>query len=752
MTKTKTHFALRKAFLLAASGMMLPLGGTAFAQDSGTAVEEGAYGDIIVTAQRRAELSRDVPISLTTISSDDLTKANITDTTGLEQLTPSLKLDRQGNFTAPALRGISGTVTGPAMDNNVAIYVDGVYMPSTTAGTFDLPDIERVEVLKGPQGTLFGRNATGGAIQVITKKPQYTAEGLFSASYGRFDDVFVKGYVSAPVVDDKAAISLSAYYHRSDSYYKNLRPDSSLDGEESWQIRGKLRWNPAPNLEMLFSAAYGERSETFAIYGTPVNGNTLTRLLDPNAIIPSKPYEAALNDEVAPQKNKSLDISGRIELTLDAGTLTSTTAYLTRDMSNGLDSDMSYSPLGLSVVYFPHTFDQSFSEELTFASDLDGPLNFTLGASYVDGKGGWNPLSVDSPGVANDVTIWSTQKIKAFAAYGEAYFDLTDRLTLIGGLRYSWEKRSLEGNGVFGEIFAPDPGQLHVATKSWDSITPRASIKYEVTPTSNVYFTYSQGFKSGVFNSNNPFTVLFGLEPDVVNPEKIKSYELGFKGRMNSVLSLEMAGFYYDYTNLQTTIITIVGGAPLSVLRNAKAARVYGLEADASLRFSDMFDMRFAGAWVDAKYKNFQDTAINVPCTDYNVPCGTDGPVPTLGGNGTVPFDASGQRMIRAPKFTGTVTANGHVPVGGGKLDLTASVYYSTSVSYTLDQRIKQPSFAKVDARAAWSPDDSGLTFSVYGKNLTNKAVYAGAFITPVADAVHWAAPRTYGVQVDYRF
>lgn len=739
-----------KALLLISACTIAPIAASAtsaHAQDAGGQASEAGYGDIIVTAQRRTELSRDVPISLTTLSAENLASASVTDTTGLEQLTPSLKMDRQGNFTAPALRGISGTVTGPAMDNNIAIYVDGVYMPSTTSGTFDLPDIERVEVLKGPQGTLFGRNATGGAIQVITRNPKYTPEGMVSASYGNFDDIFLKGYVTTPLVADKIAISLSAFYHNNDSYYKNLRSDYSLQGENSWQVRGKLRFNPTENLEVILSAAYGERSETYAIYGTPLGGNSLARLLDPAAIIPSRPYEAAPNDETKPQKNENLDLSARVELDLDSGTITSITAYLKRDMTNGVDADMGYTPNGLGINYFPITFDEYFSQELNFASDLEGKFNFTLGAFYTDGEGGWNPLSVDSPGAANDISIFSVQTVESFALFGEAYFDLTDRLTLIGGLRYSWEKRALDGGGVFGMIMAPRPDLPNVGSRSWDSFTPRASIKYALTPTSNIYFTYSQGFKTGVWNSNNPFFV------DVVNPEKIKSYELGYKGRINDALSLELAGFYYDYKDLQATIITTLPGqtVPLSILLNADAARVYGFEADASLRLSEFFDMRVAGAYIDAKYKSFPGSAINVPCTDFASPCSTVG-TPTLGGNRIVPFDASGQRMIRAPKFTATISANGHLPVGGGMLDLTTSLYYSSSVSYTLDQRIKQSGFAKIDARAAWSPDDSGITIAIFGRNLTDKATLGGAFITEVADGVHWSAPRTYGAEVSFRF
>ncbi|MBV1918415.1 MAG: TonB-dependent receptor [Sphingomonadaceae bacterium] len=741
-----------RTFLLVSACALAPVGTAALAQDAAQDAESNGskvgYGDIIVTAQRKSELARDVPISLTTLTSEQITSASITDTTGLEQLTPSLKLDRQGNFTAPALRGISATVTGPAMDNNIAIYLDGVYMPSTTSGTFDLPDVERVEVLKGPQGTLFGRNATGGAILIITKRPSYTPEGMISASYGNLNDVMIKGFVSVPLIADKVAIGLSAYYHNNDSYYNNIRPDSSLEGEDSFLIRGKLRLNPTDNLEILLAAAYGERSETYAIYGTPIAGNTLSRVLDENSIIASRPYDVALNDVATPQETESLDLSARIELTLPGGTLTSITAYLERDLVNSLDADTAYAPNGLGINYLPSAFDEYFSQELSYSSDLDGQLNFTLGAYYTDGAGGWTPLGVDAPGAATDIAIFSKQSVESIAVFGEAYFDLTDRLTLIGGLRYSWEERILNGTGVFGVFKASKPDLPYVGTRSWDSFTPRASIKYELTPTSNVYFTYSQGFKSGVWNANNPFF------EDVVNPEKIKSYELGYKGRISDMLSFDAAAFYYDYTDLQTTFVFVLPGqtVPLSILRNAEAARVYGFEADAKVRFSEFFDMRIAGAYIDAKYKKFEDTAIILPCTDFANPCGTVGSPTLAGNNDKVAFDASGRRMPRAPKFTATVSANGHIPVGGGMLDLTGSLYYSSSVDYTVDGRIKQDAFAKIDARAAWSPNDSGFTFAVFGKNLTNKTTYGGTFITAVSDAIHWAAPRTYGAMVEYRF
>ena len=744
---TAQHRYLASAAMVAA---MLS-GSAALAQAVADAPQDAqasaaASGDIIVTAQRRSERARDVPISLTALTGDQLVAAGVTDTSSLTNVTPGLKMDRVGNFTLPAIRGITTTVTGPGADANVAIYLDGIYQPSTTSNTFDLPDVERVEVLKGPQGTLFGRNATGGAIQVFTRDPSYTPNGSVTVSYGSFNTLTVKGFVSAPLVTDKVALSVAGFYESSDTYYRNLRPSGpGLEGAETKLVRAKLRLDPTDNLKIVLTGRYSDRRESVAIYGSPLNGNTVGRLLAPDAIIPVRPYDVALNDESRPQRVRAWDMSGRIEYELGSGTFTSLTGYTHSKLSNVLDADYSYAPNGLGVNYHVSTYDKYFSQELSYASAMDGPFNFVVGAFYTKGEGAWHPLSVQTPTFA--VSIYGIQKVESVAGFGEVYFDVTDRFSIIAGLRYSWEQRSLDSATVFG-LNAPRPAALNRrGQQSWDSATPRLSLRYKLTPDSNVYFTYSQGFKSGVYNTS-------ASTNDLANPEKIRAYEIGYKGRIADAVSLNAAAFYYDYKDLQANVLTNVGGVPLSFLRNAARARIFGFEADASVQFSSAFDIRAAVSVLDGKYKDFTSASVNVPCTNIpaaGVPCSTVG-TPTNTGNRSVPYDASGMRMIRAPEFTASITGNAHFDMAGGQLDLTGTMYYSSRLFFTFDQRIQQPGYVSLDARASWSPANSGLTLAVYGKNLTDNAVIGGTFITEVADGVSYMPPRSYGMSASYKF
>jgi len=725
------------------------------AQAAGAAADASlAPGDIVVTAQRRSELARNVPLSVTALSGEALRTAGVTDTLALQQMTPGLKMDRIGNFTLPAIRGITTNVTGPGADANVAIYLDGVYQPSTVSNTFDLPDVERVEVLKGPQGTLFGRNATGGAIQVFTREPSYTPEGSFTVGYGRYNDFVVKGSVAAPIVADRVAVALSGFYHRNDTYYHNVRPNGpGLTGADSWLIRGKLRFDLTDQLRLTLTGSYSDRKDTIAIYGNPLNGNTLGRLLDPNSIIPTKPLDVAFSDPMEPQHVQSYQLSARLVWEGPSGTLTSTSAYTHYKLRNILEADYSYAPNGASVNYFANSYEKNFSQEVTYASSMDGPFNFVLGAFYSDGEGAWYPLGI---GLSNSLSIFGVQKSKAAAGFGEVYYNLTDKLSVVGGLRYSWERRTHLGAPVFGTYNAAPPAALNLmGERSASSVTPRASIRYALTPRSNVYFTYSQGFKSPLFNTSNVFF------PDSVDSEKVFAYELGYKGRVADTLSMNLAGFYYRYKNMQANAFKVVGGAPLGVILNVPLARIWGGELEAAWTPTPVFDARVAVSVLDAKYVDFQNASVNLPCTDIPTPpdkCSV-GPTssnptgaPTNTGNHSVSFNASGLTMIRAPKFTASTTVNGHVPLANGKLDASATLYYTSEVFFTFDHRIKQPAYATVDARLQWSPDNSGLSVAVYGKNLTNKITLAGTFITEVADGVSWSQPRTYGVEVGYKF
>ena len=732
-------------------------GAQAYGQDNArqASADAPALEEIVVTAQRREERLRDVPISVTALSGDDLEKAGVENVHGLQNVTPGLQMERIGTYQIPALRGVGAVLTDPTTDAAVGIFLDDVYQPGLATTALDLPDIERVEVLKGPQGTLFGRNTSGGAIRVITKSPSYDLAGSVTASYGNFDAASIKGFISGPIVADKVAASIAVHVERSDSYYRNVVPGQSAivgsraepEPNKSILVRGKLKFDPTEDLSILITGRYSNSKQS-TLYSA-LNGNSANKLLDPNTITATRPWDVALNS-LSALSVEVRDVSSKINLNLGPGVLSSVTSYTKGTTVQVQDSDGAFGPSGLTNMFYPTQAEHWFSQDLTYTSTLNGPLNFIGGVSYFNGRGAWDPLGVDLGfGPQNGITIYGTGKVESIAGFGEATLKATEHLTLIGGLRYSWEKRSMSSDVLVGGVDLPKPsGDLTFrGERTWDKFTPRVSVSYALTDLDNIYFTYSQGFKSGLINTNyvGPPETL-----DVVDPETISAYEVGYKGNPIDAVTLNLAAFYYDEKNVQESIYQIVtdelgNQVPLSRSLNAANIEIKGVDADATINFGQSFNLRIAAAYLDATIKSFPNAGRNVPRLDAN---GN----PLNDGNQTLEYDASGQTNILSPKYTMTITPTAHATVAGGELTLTGSVYYSSKTYYTFDHRISQGGYVTLGARASWSPDNSGLTYSVYGENLTNKAILGGAFIFPTGDNVLYKPPRTFGASVQYRF
>jgi len=712
----------------------------------GSSNSQATGGDIIVTAQRREQKLRDVPLSISAFTADQLSQQNIRDTVSLTSTTPGLLIDRTGSFVLPSIRGISTQVTGAGNDTNVAIYIDGVYQPSSTSNAFDFPDVERIEVAKGPQGTLFGRNATGGAIQIFTKEPGYTFGGQLTASYGRFNDRLAKGYVSIPLVTDQLALSIAGLYEDSDGFQRSVTTGKKVAPLRSRLIRTKLLAEPVDDLKILLTGYYSKREDASTTFATMLNGNTVGRAIPGSIILPgqSDPYVVAVNP-ILPQfiTVKSYGGSVDVALRLSAGMLKSVTAFNEYKLDGSNDADNSVQPPGAyGLLYNSPATDKSFSQEVSFASDLDGSLNFVVGGFYIDGWGGYQPINVLTD--TAKVSIFSRQDITAYAGFGEVYYDLTDRLQLIGGLRYSWERRSLDSD-LFLYHTATRLGGLDTSAtrQTWDSFTPRASIKYDITPESNVYFTYSQGFKSGVFNSSATSLQADGSLP-VAKPESIKAYEIGFKGRIARVVDLTLSGFHYDYVDVQTNAYACVPlGSPscvsLSILTNAARARINGLDFDASARLGGGFSLRTGISVLDGKYRRFPGAPVAVP-------------KPTNDGNINTYIDAGGRQMVRAPKFTINVSGNYEIDIAAGTLRANATLYHSSRIPYTIDGRISQAPYTTLDGRISFTPTGSGVTVSVFGRNLTDARYFSSVFATDAGDAVAYAAPWSIGGEISMRF
>jgi iron complex outermembrane receptor protein len=712
----------KRAQCLAMSGIAALVTGTAYAQE---APEEPSTvsADIIVTAQRRAERLLDVPISVTALGGEALADSGITSSKELPMAVPGLRVESTGAYVQPTIRGISTSVLGPTAETNIATYIDGVYQTSQAAAIYELPDVDRIEVLKGPQGTLFGRNATGGAIIINTLKPDLNeVTGMISTSYGRFDDLTLKGHASAPLIQDKLAVGISGAYQNRDGFRRDLLNNRRRVGEvKSLLLRGKIRFLPWEGADFILTGLYSDRDDFDAVRNTNYQGNNAGRRTLPASQIASRPWESSVNEiPYALSKQWSLSLRGDIEV--GPGTLTTTTAY-TRD-ENKLASDSDNSPLPSSYIVTPG-FARSFQQELIYATDPIGSLRGIVGLFYYQNEGGQD-LNVNR----NALTIFQRDKVQSYAAFGELVLDVSDQLSLTGGIRYSHDKQeafvtSVPGTGIKPAVI-PRLGE-----RSWNAWTPRASILYKVTDRTNLYLTYSQGFKAGLFN-----TVSFQATP--VNPEKVKAFEAGIKSTEIEGLSLSFAGFHYDYKDLQQPTAILNAGVPRQELRNAASSKIYGAEATADLRLAEGLSLAAGLTYLHAEFRSYPAALVNVPTG--------------LGGNSLQFLDVSGNTLIRAPKWSGNINARYSTQTSIGRIEAAGALFYSSKFYLEPGNRITQPAYAQVNATLGWQPTEGGVELKLWGKNLTNKAVIFGANPSAGGDVIFHGPPRTYGIEASYRF
>ncbi|MFC4295957.1 TonB-dependent receptor [Novosphingobium tardum] len=703
------------------------------------------YGDIVVTAQRRSERLRDVPISITAVTGDALAQAGVANVRELGNLVPGLTFTTQGTFAQPTIRGVQSSISVTGSENPISIYIDGFYQPNQVANIFDLPDVSRVEVLKGPQGTLFGRNATGGAITIYTRDPSFVptgdivvSDGVFSGGGShRSNEFTAKAFLSAPLVEDVLAVSVSGYYDKIDGYLVDDRTGRGTGEVESYAVRGKLLFKPAPGLRFILAGFADHRHDDAAASAAPLRGNTNAQFYPP-FLISTKPYHLAseLKDSVVPTRSEHRGATLRAEFDfLDAGKLTSLTGYTFADSVTTSDIDGAYAPtcpfprcLLYNVNYGP---SRTFQQELSFASEKFGALSFVAGLFYYhdrsDSTTNLNPpLNPDGSLVDGGVGLVrsaATVRTRSYAAFGEATLDVTDRLHLIGGLRYSVDKKSGVGKrGVAGVPFAF--GGLPTSHR-W---TPRFSARFDITDVANIYATYSKGFKSGVIDAQ-------GFTNSPALPETISSYEVGTKIG-GPRYSFTAAAFLYDYSNLQVQFFN----GTRTLLGNAATARIIGLDIDASAEVAEGLQLRVAGSWLPkAEYRNFPGAVA------FLLPNKPTGMAQTV-------IDASGHRILKSARLGGSISANYSRTIGLGLLEANATLAYSSGYNWELTDRVKTVRHAILNGQLALTPSDSDVRIALFGKNLTGQHVISGTLLAAQIDGVEYTPPRQIGVSVGYHF
>ncbi len=720
-------------------------------------------GEIVVTAQRRQELARDVPISITAINAAQLASAGITNATDLGRIAPGVSIPYFGAFLLPSIRGISSNGSGIGDSPNVAMYVDGVYQASQSGMNLDLPDVQSVQILKGPQGSLYGQNAAGGAIIIDTVAPSFTWAGQLVAGYGSRNDKVAKGYVTGPL-GDTVAIELSGAYHNHDGFNHDLLRGGYDKGLRTHSFRAKLLWQATDNASILLEGFYASHRDTGVYSNAMLNGNSTALGLASlpcgapyngyacqNLTIATQPHTFSTNILPDTQaRTYGFSAHGKLDLP-GFGTITTLTAYNNTKAFDVADTDGS--PINI-VDFYLHINEHDFIQEVNFSSEKIGPVTIAAGGFFLNKTESYDPYYADIGAMPYSVypngfstgsySFGSTEKYnkKSYAGYLQADIAITDRLTLTGAGRYSTETALAYGQGIVGPIPSvppypapqPDPRGSHTFSK----FTPRVVLRYKPDNDNTFYASYSQGFKSGYIDTSNIYNngcMEASCINPTVRPETVIAYEAGYKGRIASILDISIAGFHYEYNDIQIFSFSPPNN---SFYQNAAAGRINGFEFALGLRPTPELNLSVSGTYLHAKYKSFPNAVVYQP---------------TGFGNAQNTIDVSGNPLLRTPKWTinGALSWKHETQVGAFGLNVTPS--YNSGMSFDVGNRVRQGAYALLDAEISFAPAAlPGTRVVVWGKNLTNHDYLQSVLESELGDGASFADPRTYGFRVEYKF
>lgn len=724
---------------------VLAVPGTALAQVTEGEAQSGAtgsYGEIVVTAQRRAERSVDVPITVTSLGSEQLATANARDLIDIYRVTPSLRFDTAAGFVQPTIRGIGTAVVTSGGGSNVGIYVDGFYSPNPLAANTQLMNVDSVQVLKGPQGTLFGRNTTGGAILIQTAEPSEEFGGRFKGTIGRFDDISSQAYVTGAIAPG-VAFDLEGLYRYGVGFQTNIIDgDDHVSQYNSYSIRAGLKLNIGETGSLLLRYMRVDiddpRPVNAASYVDPVLGLGAPVFAPPGTYT-TRPNEVA-KDRPGIFKSKSDTFQATLTFDLGFADLTSYTQYRTEKVNQSQDLDSSGIPLfqiGIPVK------DKTVSQELLLNSHAGGALQWTAGLFYFSNKDTYRTF-LDTGGVFRDPDGptrlgGSSTTTNSYAAFVDATYEITPKLFVTAGARYAHDSVT-DANFVVGPATSQIPGLVQtfeVPNIKRDKVTPRIVLRYKPTEQSSIYASYTQGYKAAVIDVGGSCQNPPAYACNNVAPEQVNAYEIGGKFG-NGAVTLETAGFYYDYKNLQVSSYLADGRANIT---NAATSEIYGLEASARVRIGGRFELNGGVSWTHARYKRFDNAPVYVRGSGiyaFVIPSGT-----TL----------NNVTMQRTPEFTGNLGASYRAPLADGELMVSGNLYYTSKFHFGPSGiQFPQKGYEVASARVQWTDPSDAFTLAVWGDNLTNKRYLTSVQYNSFGLGANWSAPVTYGLELGFKF
>ncbi len=677
-----------------------------------------------MTANKRRESLQDVPIAVTAVSAETAAAVGVTDVGSLQTTVPSLQFPKLFSGSSPALRGIGTNFGIGGVENVVPIYIDDVYIPSPSATNFSFNNIQQIEVLKGPQGTLFGRNALAGVINITTRTPSPTPMADLSVGYANYNTPSGAFYGSAPISDKLLADLALTASDQMDGWGKNLFTGKDAFKDKEFAGRSKWVFTPDSRTTVTGILDYEYSRYDSGIGMRPVEGAIFP---NPGGVPFGFPGYYNINENVTPYvSTKQGGVSLKVDRDLDFATLTDVVAWRRSRALNNADEDQTPLP----EQYLPVNDDlDSISEELRLTSKAGGNLHWLVGLFYFHDLSILN-LSVTGTAVAPlSIHTDFKQRVNSYAGFGQATYDLPAGFHLTGGLRYTYDQISMSAV----ETLAPIGVFTNKQKTSENAWSYKVNLAKDIVPDVSAYVGYSTAFHGGVFNSQDIFA-------PAVKPETLDAVEAGLKSELfDRMLRLNAAVYHYNYKNVQVTSLTRAAtGQTSTSLANAAGAENTGVEFDFQARPTPAITVYGGASFMHSRFSSFPNATISVP--------------QALGGNITVSGSAKGFATPHSPDFSGNIGGDYRFETNHGDVVASANYSYQSSFAWDADNRLRQRPYGLVNASVRWTPANSHWELMVWGKNLNGAkySVYTTANV--VGDEESPGAPRTFGVTATHHF
>jgi iron complex outermembrane receptor protein len=696
---------------------------------------EGQLQEITVTAQRREENQQRVPIEIHAVDASTALAMGIDDTQDLGKLVPGLTYMRNTTNGLIFLRGVGAPTGAPGTESPIATYMDGVYIASMSGNMLSLGGIERVEVDNGPQGTLFGRNALGGAIQIITKDPRSHPSFDGYVGYGNYGTTDVSLYGTTPVTDTLAVSAAFDDTHQQDGWGTNLYNGDPSYRPENLDARVKALWTPDDKTRISAWFYFDRLTDSSGAATSFLHGS-----VGGDGISTAQPDFYNVNENLQSEyTNREYVASVKGEHEFSWARFTSISGY---NYLRSIDLiDLDAVPISISEQNPNRLFSEAYTQELQLASLPSSPITWIGGLFYYYNVSGVDPARVLGTGVhsvcgptCTYYDINTRPLTHSAAGYAQATAPITQRLRLTGGVRFTRDIRHVVGEYDASTGVAYGAGDQE---KGWSNVSYRGALDFDITESILAYASFSTGFNSGYFNGGAP------AQP-AVNPAKIGDAEVGIKSEfLNRRARVNVSGFHYDYDNI---VLKQVQSFGTILLLNAAKAELYG--ADVTFDFVPTNRLTFHGAFetLHSEFTSFPGAPLTVQLPN--------------GRNQTIVGNLTGQQLFIAPAFTGSVGAEYSMPSPVGTFVFASSYQYNGGFNWngtanadgTPNGRIREHSYDLLNTSLMWTSLDGRWSLRGWGKNITSTKYHAFVQTNANGDTYSPGPPATYGITFGMHF